>query len=93
MKTALNTYWNCKGKFQDLSEKLNLLVPAQGEVPDKKKNHHLEIFRSASNAYYDLYNNGLCNRKAEFLKSFQIPPSSYKIGTYKFRPELYDLAE
>jgi len=60
------TYWNSKGKYQSLSEKLSALIPSSGEVGAKA----LEQFRIASNCYYDFYNNGLGNRAAEFRKVF-----------------------
>ena len=36
-------------------------------------NKQLEKFRKASNCYYDLYNNGLCNMAREFSTVFRIP--------------------
>lgn len=65
-----NTYWIGKGKYQDLADKLNELVPTTGSVPNLKENRALEKFRKASNCYYDLFNNGLCNRAAEFRSIF-----------------------
>lgn len=66
-----NTYWNNKGKHQALYNKVSLLIPAQGEVPDGRgSNRALEKLRKAANCYYDLFNNGLCNRAAEFRRVF-----------------------
>jgi len=56
-----NTYWNNLGTHQALVEKLNLLIPAQGEIKGSK-NRNLDRFRKASNAYYDIFNNGGMNR-------------------------------
>lgn len=56
-----NTYWNSKGTYQNLVEELNKLVPDSGEIKGSK-NRQLERFRKASNAYYDVFNNGGCNR-------------------------------
>ena len=56
-----NTYWNSKGTYQNLVEQLNKLVPVMGEIKGSK-NLQLERFRKASNAYYDIFNNGGCNR-------------------------------
>lgn len=64
------SYWNHTGPLQHLSERLEKLVPQSGSVKDPKKNPALEKFRKASNGYYDLYNNGLCNRAAEFRSAF-----------------------
>jgi hypothetical protein len=65
-----NTYWNHKGKHSALADALNKLVPNTGEVKDPEGNPHLERFRKASNCYYDLYNNGLCNQSGEFEHVF-----------------------
>lgn len=69
MKTT--TYWENNGRFQALADKLQKLIPASGPCADAKtKNKHLERFRRAVNCYYDLNNNGLCNRAAEFRAVF-----------------------
>ena len=68
------TYWNNKGTFQEIADSLQRLIPAVGEVPEgKTTNKALERFRRAQNCYYDLYNNGLCNRAREFSTLFRIP--------------------
>lgn len=86
-----NTYWNHKGKHQDFAEELRKLIPIEGEVPNKRKNPALEKFRKASNCYYDLYNNGLCNRAREFYGVFKIASSHFRyMGPYpRFMEELY----
>lgn len=68
------TYWEEKGTYQTQAEELQALLPYSGEV-DKGKttNKALERFRKAQNCYYDLYNNGLCNRAREFSMLFRIP--------------------
>lgn len=66
----IKSFWNNDSSQCNLIDRLHSLIPAAGEVPDKKKNKALEKFRKASNCYYDLYNNGLCNRAAEFYKVF-----------------------
>jgi len=66
-------YWSNEGKHQALADLLQALSPAIGEVPDgKKQNKHLERFRKAMNCYYDLYNNGLCNRAREFSRLYKL---------------------
>ncbi len=66
-----NTYWNGKGKYQDLVAQLDPLVPPSGSVPNAKDNPALETYRIARNCYYDLYNNGLGNRGGkEFHTTF-----------------------
>jgi len=70
----MSTYWNNKGLYQAESNKLERLVPAHGACEDAKgSNKHLDRFRRAMNCYYDLYNNGLCNRAREFSILFRIP--------------------
>ena len=59
--------WGVNEGFKDLCDKLNELLPFEGkcEFP-KTKNKHLEKFRRAQNAAYDLFNNGLCNKSRLF---------------------------
>jgi hypothetical protein len=68
--TYENTYWNNKGKHEDLVVEIAKLIPSVGEVKDADANRALETYRIAQNCYYDLYNNGLCNRAAEFRRAF-----------------------
>jgi hypothetical protein len=65
----IKCYWTNEGKFQKLSEKLQERVPAIGKV-EGKGNRRLEKFRRAANVYYDVFNNGLCNRGSEFKPIF-----------------------
>jgi hypothetical protein len=68
------TYWNNEGAYQAIADQLEALIPSQGEVADAKgANKHLDRFRRAMNCYYDLYNNGLCNRAREFSILYRIP--------------------
>lgn len=64
------TYWDGEGKHKDLYEKLEALIPCSGSVNEPRKNRKLEKMRRAANCYYDLFNNGLCNRAAEFRRVF-----------------------
>lgn len=86
-------YWNNNGKYQEFVDELQALVPAQGEVPNKRKNKALEKFRKASNCYYDLFNNGLCNRAREFYHVFGIASGHYKIGRWDHSNRLYEDVE
>jgi hypothetical protein len=73
-------YWNEQGTYQHIAEALQKLIPAIGDVPDgKTTNKCLERFRRAQNCYYDLYNNGLCNRAREFSTLFRIVGVSREI--------------
>lgn len=60
------TYWSGKGKHEAKADLLQKLIPSSGEAAPPALNR----FRSAVNCYYDLYNNGLCNRAAEFRAAF-----------------------
>ena len=71
MTQQLTRYWDNTGEHEALYAQLRLLIPSMGEVPDHKgKNKKLEKLRVASNCYYDLFNNGLCNRAAAFRRVF-----------------------
>lgn len=84
-----NTYWNHNGKFETFAAALQERVPVEGAVKNVQKNKQLERFRKAVNCYYDLYNNGLCNRKASFAKIFGIAANNYAYGRGRFDPHLY----
>lgn len=99
MNTA--TYWSNNGRYQALADALQKRIPAEGSVADAKKNPALEKFRKAVNCYYDLYNNGLCNRAAQFAKIFGIATSQYKYResrynygyNFEFAQTMYDRTE
>jgi len=88
-----NTYWNHNGRFNDMANKLQELIPAEGAVKNITKNRALERFRKAVNCYYDLYNNGLCNRLAAFNKLFGIAASNYRYSHGRFGQSFYEYVE
>ena len=59
--------WGCNQGFSHLNNNLNDLLPLEGrcEFPNSK-NKALDKFRRAQNAAYDLFNNGLCNKRSLF---------------------------
>ena len=59
--------WGMNQGFSHLNNNLNDLLPLMGrcEFPNSK-NKALDKFRRASNAAYDLFNNGLGNQRALF---------------------------
>ena len=63
-------YWENNGKYQRLYTALNKLIPSENRVANPHQNPALEKLRKAANCYYDLFNNGLCNRAAEFRRVF-----------------------
>ena len=64
------TYWCNKGKHQAAQSRLEAMIPREGSVNNPTANPALEKFRVANNCYYDLYNNGLCNRRWDFKRVF-----------------------
>jgi len=76
-----NSYWNSRGTYQDLYDKLRPLIPISGEV-DGKNNKALERLRKAANVYYDVFNNGLCNRGKQFYGVFKFAASNFKRTRY-----------
>ena len=62
--------WGVRNDVKHLVDPLNDLLPAMGMVKNANKNKWLEKFRKAQNVSYDIFNNGLCNKKNEFRKIF-----------------------
>ena len=59
--------WGINSGFKRLADELHGLLPLQGKVQfSQSKNKHLDKFRRAQNAAYDLFNNGLINRRGQF---------------------------
>ena len=88
-----NTYWDCRGKYQALSDRLNNLVPIKGAVVGSK-NRQLERFRKAGNAYYDIFNNGGMNRSGSIRGFFGFGMSSMRdgFGSYNWN-KIYSVVE
>ena len=70
MNLTEDNYWNSRGRYQAKAEKLNELIPSMGEVENAEQRTKLERFRIASNAYYDIFNNGGWNRQSEIKEFF-----------------------
>jgi len=89
------TYWNHAGKYQATIVQLQELIPTEGAVGGGAKNKSLERFRKAVNCYYDLYNNGLCNRAREFAAVIGLSSSQFRINnrSFSFSQILYELTE
>ena len=67
--------WAINPGFKKLHGKLDELVPFSGRVESPmSKNKALEKFRVASNLVYDLFNNGLGNRRSHFQGFFGWAP-------------------
>lgn len=52
-----NTYWNGKGNHQKELDRIDGLKPSWGMTTNK----YMNLFITASNVYYDVYNNSGCN--------------------------------
>lgn len=69
--------WGVNEGFKGLQEKLDELIPFEGRCEKPlSTNKNLEKFRRASNATYDFFNNGLCNRRGLFKDIFGWAPYS-----------------
>lgn len=79
-----NTYWEGKGKYQKLYDKLyESLVPPNGECDTDNG----EIIRIVSRLYYDIFNNGGWNFSAMKdwrIKLVRLSPPSMKKATERF---------
>lgn len=74
--------WGLNPGFKRLADGLNGLIPLQGKVSNpRSKNKNLETFRKAQNCIYDLFNNGLCNRRSEFVRLFDFSPPASRYWT------------
>ncbi len=89
----MNTYWNSNGRHQTMLVALEKLIPDVGSVEHPKTNKKLEKLRKACNVYYDLYNNGLCNYKANFSKVFGVSSKKFNKGFGKYTEEMYKFVE
>ena len=89
-----STYWEHNGALQHTADRLRTFIPSTGPVErSRSTNVMLDRYRRACNCYYDLYNNGLCNRAAEFRRIFGIKPSYYKLRPGLYSKELYERVE
>ena len=68
--------WGINIGFKHLADKLNDLLPIEGRCEKPmSSNKNLEKFRRAQNAAYDLFNNGLCNRRGLFNNVYGWAPT------------------
>ena len=70
--------WAVNNGFENLYEQLQNLVPLLGRCENPRStNKKLDRFRVAANLIYDLFNNGLCNKKDHFRKFFGWAPCGF----------------
>lgn len=76
------TYWANNATNQDLANQLEKLIPTEGAVESPRgRNKKLEKFRQASNAYYDIFNNGGGNRGPLIRRTFGISVGAFRYGS------------
>lgn len=71
-------YWNGTGKHQSVYTALSANIPTSGSSDSL----HIELLRSATNLYYEYYNNGNCNAKEEIWES-NLVECDYCSGDYE----------
>jgi hypothetical protein len=87
------SFWCNNSPLQELADKVGDLIPREGDIKGYR-NRKLERWRKAVNAYYDLYNNGLCNRAQSFSKLFKMAPSQHMSGwNWKCKYRYYTQAD
>tara|TARA_Y100000992_G_C21273909_1_gene498714 strand:- start:4101 stop:4445 length:345 start_codon:yes stop_codon:yes gene_type:complete len=70
--------WATNEGFETLRNQLDDLVPLSGRCKNPRStNKKLDKFRVAQNLIHDLFNNGLCNRKAHFRQFFGWAPIGF----------------
>ena len=70
--------WATNEGFEALRNQLDDLVPLSGRCKNPRSiNKKLDKFRVAQNLIHDLFNNGLCNRKAHFRQFFGWAPCGF----------------
>ena len=81
MSSQLNLFtssWATISGFENLRDLLSDLLPDEGKVEKSRStNKKLEHFRVAQNLIYDLFNNGLMNRKVHFRGFFGWAPYGF----------------
>ena len=73
--------WGVNSGFKRLADQLSDMLPAMGVCENARStNKHLDKFRRAQNAAYDLFNNGLCNKRGLFKNVYGWAP--YQSSTH-----------
>lgn len=76
-----NNFWGNNARLTPLYDKLSKLIPSSGacEKP-RSDNKALEKVRTHGNAYYDIFNNGGCNRGEQIRRYFGFSMSHFTFG-------------
>lgn len=87
---AKNTlYWNSEGKYQEEADQLEKLVPSEGHC----QNNDVDLFRVASNIYYDILNNGGCNLNMDHheVEVYRLEKMGFKLDIVRQLMEEYEI--
>jgi hypothetical protein len=68
----MKSYWTGNGKYQNLADKIQAMIPESGPVESSGESRKLEKCRKAFNHYHDLHNSGLRNPHPGFKSLFGI---------------------
>jgi hypothetical protein len=69
--------WGLNSGFTKVVDQLNELLPMSGACENpRSKNKNLDKFRRAQNAAYDLFNNGLWNKRGLFKQIYGWAPGT-----------------
>ena len=75
--------WGLNSGFQHLADQLTELLPMQGKCDNyRSSNKNLDKFRRAQNAAYDLFNNGLGNKRDLFVREFGEAPTQKSVFSF-----------
>ena len=85
--TEKQSYCNTNGKYQKEADILAKSVPIKGESFDTR----VELFRCASNIYYDMFNNGMmnCTESGSRRDEYDYVASKIDIGFVENFMEVY----
>ena len=72
----MGIYWNSNGKYQEWVDKVLKTMPDMYSTD----NEYMNIFIEMSNLYYDIYNNGGCNFRADKVERIKSIVKGFKIS-------------
>lgn len=75
--------WGLNSGFKHLADQLTELLPMMGRCENyRSTNKNLDKFRRMQNAAYDLFNNGLGNKRDLFVREFGEAPTQRSIFSF-----------
>ena len=75
--------WGLNSGFKHLADQLTELLPMQGKCDNyRSTNKNLDKFRRMQNAAYDLFNNGLGNKRDLFVREFGEAPTQRSVFSF-----------